>query len=62
MTPISDFSGFVWVMCHVQFVLFTTKITKATKGSDDYDSELRALRVLRGENLFTVNLEESSCA
>jgi hypothetical protein len=27
--------AFVWLMCHVQFVLFTTKITKDTKVSDD---------------------------
>jgi hypothetical protein len=48
----------VWVMCHVQFVLFTTKSTKDTKGSKNFYSELRALRVLRGENIFAVNPEE----
>ena len=32
----------------------TTKLTKDTKGSDDSYSELRALRVLRGENLFYI--------
>jgi hypothetical protein len=30
----------------------TTKVTKDTKVSDVYYSELRALRVLRGENFF----------
>jgi len=29
--------------------LFTTKRTKDTKGSDNYHSESRALRILRGE-------------
>ena len=33
-------------MCHVQFILFTTKVTKDTKVPDAYYSELRALRVL----------------
>jgi hypothetical protein len=42
----------------VQVVLFTTKITKHTKGSEKLNSELRALRVLRGESIFTLNLEE----
>src|SRR5262245_15258959 len=37
-------------MCHVQLVLFTTKRTKR--------SLLRALRVLRGENIFTANPKE----
>jgi hypothetical protein len=45
-------------MCHAQFILVTTKSTKDTKVSDDKDSELRALRVLRGENIFTVIPEE----
>jgi len=31
--------------------------TKDTKGSDNLFSELRDLRVLRGENIFTVNPE-----
>jgi hypothetical protein len=31
--------------------LFSKEITKDTKDSDNFDSELRALRVLRGENL-----------
>ena len=34
-------------MCYVQLVLFTTK---DTKGSDDEDSELRALRTTIREN------------
>jgi len=29
------FEALVWIKCHVQFVLFTTKITKDTKGSDN---------------------------
>ncbi len=29
--------------------MLTTKITKATKGSDIFDYELRALRALRGK-------------
>jgi hypothetical protein len=33
----------MWTMRHVQFVLFTTKLTKDTKGSDILNSELRAL-------------------
>jgi hypothetical protein len=32
----------------------TTKITKDTKGSDNLNSELRALRVLRGENFLSI--------
>jgi hypothetical protein len=36
----------------------TTKRTKDTKVSDNYYSELRALRVLRGEYSFTLNPEE----
>jgi hypothetical protein len=39
-------------MRHVQFVLFTTKLTKDTKGSDILNSELRDFRVLRGEHLL----------
>ena len=34
----------MWTMRHVQFVLFTTKLTKDTKGSDILNSELRVLR------------------
>src|SRR5438132_13337099 len=45
-------------MCHVQLVLFTTKSTKDTKGSDNQNSELRALRVLSGENIFIASPEE----
>jgi hypothetical protein len=52
--------AFVWIKYHVQLVLFTTKSTKDTKVSDDKDSELRALRVLRGENIFTGNPEAPS--
>jgi len=61
--------AFVWIKYHVQLVLFTTKSTKDTKVSDDKDSalrpkafgrqaELRALRVLRGENIFAANPKE----
>jgi len=32
---------------------FTTKSTKATKVSDNLNSELRDLRVLRGEHLIS---------
>ena len=42
----------MWTMRHVQFVLFTTKLTKDTKGSDILNSELRDFRVLRGEHLL----------
>ena len=31
---------------------FTTKLTKDTKASDIFDYKLRALRVLRGQNVF----------
>ena len=31
----------------------TTKSTKVTKGSDNLNSDLRALRVLRGENFIS---------
>ena len=34
-------------------LVLTTKITKATKGSDIYPFKLRALRVLRGESMFS---------
>ena len=58
--------SFVRITYHVQFVLFTTKSTlrlrsgqtSGTKVSDKRDSELRDLRVLRGEIIFTVNPEE----
>src|SRR5207245_3876845 len=33
--------------------VLTTKITKATKGSDIYPFKLRAFRVLRGESVFS---------
>ena len=50
----------MWTMRHVQFVLFTTKLTLRlrsgrapdTKGSDILNSELRDFRVLRGEHLL----------
>jgi uncharacterized Fe-S cluster-containing radical SAM superfamily protein len=32
--------------------IFTTKITKATKGSDIFSHKLRALRVLHGQICF----------
>jgi hypothetical protein len=48
--------AFMWLLCYVYADFFTTKITK---GSDNYPSELRVLRGLRGENIFTVNLEEA---
>ena len=48
----------MWNMYHVQLVLFTTRSTKDTKGSDNQNSELRALRVLRDENIFIANPEE----
>jgi hypothetical protein len=49
----------MWLLCYVYADFFTTKITKDTKGSDNYHRELRVLRGLRGENIFTVNLEEA---
>jgi hypothetical protein len=48
-------------MRHVQFVLFTTKLTKDTKGSDILNSELRALRVLRGEYFLSYLVAASAC-
>ena len=41
------------VLCSMRKSSLTTKITKDTKGSDDSNSELRALRVLRGENFLS---------
>ena len=41
----------MWTMRHVQFVLFTTKLTKDMKGSDILNSELRALRITIVKNL-----------
>jgi hypothetical protein len=49
--------AFVWIEHHVQRDLFTTKSTKVTKVLDNKDSELRALRVLRGENSSTLIAE-----
>ena len=40
--------AFMWTMRHVQFVLFTTKLTK---GSDILNSELRALGITIVKNL-----------
>jgi len=37
--------------------VFSKELTKDTKGSDNLYSELRALRVLRGENYFNINQE-----
>ena len=45
---------FLWESVRSQLGLFTTKVTKDTKALDDQDSELRALRDLRGENFFTL--------
>jgi hypothetical protein len=45
---------FLWEFVRYQLGLFTTKVTKDTKALDDQDSELRALRVLRGESSFTL--------
>src|SRR5678815_841214 len=42
----------MWTTRHVQFVLFTTKLTKDTKDSGILNSELREFRVLRGEHLL----------
>jgi hypothetical protein len=39
-------------MQHFTKDILTTKITKATKGSDIFDYKLRALRVLRGQICF----------
>jgi hypothetical protein len=39
-------------MQHFTRDILTTKITKATKGSDIFDYKLRALRVLRGQISF----------
>jgi hypothetical protein len=39
-------------MQHVTEDILTTKITKATKGSDIFSHKLRALRVLRGQICF----------
>jgi hypothetical protein len=46
--------AFVWIMCHAQFILFTTKSTKGSENSNSAlrpkafgrQAELRALRVL----------------
>jgi len=40
-------------MQHLAKNILTTKITKATKGSDIFDYLLRALRALRGELDFS---------
>ena len=57
--------AFVWIMCHVQFVLFTTvvarnekiqlttKVTKSTKFGDLVIRTLRVLRDLRGEHVLS---------
>jgi hypothetical protein len=63
---ILELQAFAWIMCHAQFIFFTTKITLRlrsgqapdTKGAENLSSELRALRVLRGENIFTTNPEK----
>jgi hypothetical protein len=39
-------------MHHVTKDILTTKITKATKGSDIFSHKLRALRILRGQICF----------
>ena len=39
-------------MQHLMKNILTTKITKATKGSDIFDYKLRVLRVLRGRLCF----------
>jgi hypothetical protein len=39
-------------MQHLTKDILTTKVTKATKGSDIFDHKLHALRVLRGKNNF----------
>jgi hypothetical protein len=39
-------------MQHMTKDILTTKITKATKGSDVFAHKLRALRVLRGQICF----------
>jgi hypothetical protein len=39
-------------MQHMTKDILTTKITKATKGSDIFSHKLRALRVLRGQICF----------
>jgi len=41
-------------MFYIHLVFLTPKSTKDTKVSDDRFSELRALRILRGENIFTI--------
>jgi hypothetical protein len=40
-------------MQHLAKDILTTKITKATKGSDIFDYKLRALRAFRGELDFS---------
>jgi hypothetical protein len=39
-------------MEHLKKEIFTTKITKATKGSDIFAYKLRALHALRGDTRF----------
>jgi hypothetical protein len=43
-------------MQHMTKDILTTKITKATKGSDIFAHKLRALRVLRGQIPLSVLL------
>ena len=52
-TMLKSFLGLrkIW-MQHLMKNILTTKITKATKGSDIFDYKLRALRVLRGRLCF----------
>ena len=52
----------MWTMRHVQFVLFTTKLTKDTKGSDILNSELRALRITIVKNLRGLRKFSSHCS
>ena len=52
----------MWTMRHVQFVLFTTKLTKDTKGSDILNSELRALRITIVQSLRSLRKFSGHCS
>jgi len=49
----------MWTMRHVQFVLFTTKLTK---GSDIFNSELRALRITIVQSLHSLRKFSGHCS
>jgi hypothetical protein len=45
----------------IEFI-FTTKIAKHTKGSDNQNSELGDFRVLRGDRVFPLWLATAACS